>query len=92
MALATDMNPGSSPLSSLLLAMNMACTLFRLTPEEALLGATVHAARALRLYDHGALKPGKAANLAIWNVRHPAELSYRIGFNPLHERVIGSLT
>jgi imidazolonepropionase len=92
MALATDMNPGSSPLSSLLLAMNMACTLFRLTPEEALLGATIHAARALRLYDHGALKPGNAANLAIWNVRHPAELSYRIGFNPLHERVIGSLT
>lgn len=91
MAVSTDMNPGSSPLSSLLLAMNMACTLFRLTPEEALAGATVHAARALGLAGHGTIEPGKAANFAVWNCNHPAELAYRIGFNPLHERIIGSL-
>lgn len=90
MAVSTDMNPGSSPLSSLLLAMNMACTLFRMTPEEALAGATVHAARALRLNDHGTLAAGRVANLAVWNAAHPAELAYRIGFNPLHERIIGT--
>jgi imidazolonepropionase len=90
MAVSTDMNPGSSPLSSLLLAMNMACTLFRLTPEEALAGTTVNAAKAQRLKDHGTIAGGSVANFAIWNVKHPAELSYRIGFNPLHERLIGS--
>ena len=92
MAVSTDMNPGSSPMSSLLLAMNMACTLFRMTPEEALAGATLHAARALRLRDHGTLAVGKAANFAVWNAAHPAELAYRIGFNPLHERIIGTVS
>jgi imidazolonepropionase len=92
MAVSTDMNPGSSPLSSLLLAMNMACTLFRMTPEEALAGVTANAAKALRLKDHGTIAVGNVANFAIWNVKHPAELSYRIGFNPLHERLTGSLS
>ena len=87
MALATDCNPGSSPLTSLLLAMNMACTLLGLTPEEALAGATREAARALGLDDTGRIAAGLRADLAIWNVAHPAELSYRIGFNPLAERV-----
>jgi imidazolonepropionase len=91
MAVSTDMNPGSSPLSSLLMAMNMACTLFRMTPEEALAGVTVHAARALGLARHGSLAKGQVANFAVWNAAHPAELAYRIGFNPLHERIIGSL-
>ncbi len=88
MAVATDMNPGSSPMASLLLAMNMACTLFRLTPEEALAGTTRNAARALGLTDRGTLAPGQVADLAIWNCAHPAELAYRIGFNPLHQRII----
>ncbi len=88
MAVATDCNPGSSPLSSLLLAMNMACTLFRLTPEEALAGATCHAARALGLADAGRIAPGWRADLAVWDVEHPAELAYRIGFNPLHARIL----
>jgi imidazolonepropionase len=91
MAVATDMNPGSSPMSSLLLSMNMACTLFRLTPAEALAGATIHAARALGLSDRGTLAAGQIADLAVWNCAHPAELSYRIGFNPLHARVIGGV-
>lgn len=91
MAVSTDMNPGSSPMSSLLLAMNMACTFFHLTPEEALAGATRHAARALGLKGHGQLSTGAAANFAVWSIDDPAELSYRIGFNPLHERIIGSL-
>ncbi|MGF1551879.1 MAG: imidazolonepropionase [Paracoccaceae bacterium] len=88
-ALATDCNPGSSPLTSLLLAMNMGCTLFRLTPAEALAGVTRHAARALGLDDVGAIAPGKRADLAVWDVGHPAELAYRIGFNPLHRRLFG---
>jgi imidazolonepropionase len=88
MAVATDCNPGSSPMTSLLLAMNMACTLFRLTPEEALAGTTREAARALGLADCGRLAPGLRADLAVWDVRHPAELSYRIGFNPLHKRIL----
>lgn len=88
MAVATDLNPGTSPLNSLLLAMNMACTQFRLTPEEALRGTTCHAARALGLPDCGTIAPGQSADLAIWNVRHPAELSYRIGFNPLYRRLV----
>ena len=88
-AIATDCNPGSSPLSSILVALNMACTLFRLTPEEALAGVTRHAARALGKTDRGTLEAGKRADLAVWNVRHPAELPYRIGFNPLHRRIFG---
>lgn len=89
MAVATDCNPGSSPMTSLTLAMNMACTFFRLTPEEALLGTTAHAARALGLTDRGTLAPGQRADLAIWNARHPAELAYRIGATPLHARIHG---
>jgi imidazolonepropionase len=89
MAVATDCNPGSSPMSSLLLSMNMACTLFRMTPEEALAGVTRNAARALGLDDAGQIKPGLRADLAIWNVEHPAELAYRIGFNPLWKRIFG---
>jgi len=89
MALATDANPGSSPLTSLLLTMNMACTLFRMTPEEALAGVTKHAARALRIADCGTIQAGKRADLAVWNVDHPAELAYRIGFNPLEQRIFG---
>ncbi|MCB2083915.1 MAG: imidazolonepropionase [Sphingomonadaceae bacterium] len=89
MAVATDCNPGSSPLSSLLLTMNMACTLFRMTPEETLAGATRHAAKALGIEDAGVIAAGMRADLAIWDVRHPAELSYRIGFNPLWKRVFG---
>ncbi|UUX48579.1 imidazolonepropionase [Nisaea acidiphila] len=85
-AIATDCNPGSSPLTSLLLTMNMACTLFRLTPEEALAGATREAARALGIADAGSLEVGKRADLAVWDVREPAELAYRIGFNPLYKR------
>lgn len=86
-ALATDCNPGSSPLTSPLLAMNMACTLFRMTPLEALLGLTTHAARALGEENRGRIVAGYRADLNIWNVSHPAELSYRIGFNPLNTRV-----
>ncbi|WP_297772923.1 imidazolonepropionase [uncultured Roseovarius sp.] len=89
MALATDCNPGSSPMSSLLLTMNMGCTLFRMTPEEALAGVTRHAAQALGMGDCGVIETGKRADLAIWNVEQPAELAYRIGFNPLHRRIFG---
>lgn len=92
MALATDCNPGSSPLTSPLLAMNMACTLFRMTPLEALLGMTAHAARALGEVNRGRIIAGHHADLNIWDVTHPAELSYRIGFNPLQSRIFkGSL-
>jgi imidazolonepropionase len=87
LAVATDCNPGSSPMTSLLLAMNMACTLFRITPEEALAGATRIAAKALGLKDRGVIAPGMRADLAIWDAAHPAELAYRIGFNPLHKRI-----
>jgi imidazolonepropionase len=79
MAVASDVNPGTSPILSLRLAMNIACTLFRMTPEEALRGATVNAARALGLSDRGTLEPGKRADLVVWNVDHPAELCYWIG-------------
>ncbi|WP_417418386.1 imidazolonepropionase [Hoeflea sp.] len=89
MAVATDCNPGSSPMSSLLLSMNMACTLFRMTPEEALAGVTRNAARALGLDDAGQIKSGLRADLAVWDVEHPAELAYRIGFNPLWKRIYG---
>jgi imidazolonepropionase len=82
-ALATDHNPGTSPLSSPLLVLNMACTLFRLTPEEALAGMTRNAARALGLQaTHGTLEVGKQADLAVWDVGAPAELAYAIGANP----------
>ena len=87
MALATDCNPGSSPITSLLLTMNMACTLFRMTPEEAMSGVTINGAKALGLSDRGMIEPGFRADLAIWDVETPAELSYRIGFNPLHKRI-----
>ena len=84
MALATDCNPGSAPVTSLLLMLNMACTLFRLTPEEALTGVTRNAARALGMAaSHGTLEPGKAADFAVWEIDRPAMLAYRIGFNPL---------
>ena len=89
MAIATDGNPGSSPLFSPLIAMNMACTLFRMTPEEALSGVTRNAARALKIVDTGQIIPGYRADLAIWNISQPAELAYRIGFNPLQSRIFG---
>jgi len=89
MAVATDANPGSSPMTSILLAMNMASTLFRMTPQEALAGATRNAARALGLSDRGMIAPGLRADIAVWNAQHPAELAYRIGFNPLHTRIFG---
>ena len=88
LALATDCNPGTSPLTSLLLTMNMGATLFRLTVDECLAGVTREAARALgRLAEVGTLEAGKACDLAIWEVERPAELVYRMGFNPLHARV-----
>lgn len=88
LALATDCNPGSSPITSPLLILNMACTLFGFTPEEALLGMTLNGAKALRLHaDIGTLEVGKSADLAIWNVDHPAELCYWMGSNPLQARV-----
>ena len=82
MAIATDHNPGSSPCLSLLLMLNMACTLFRLTPEEAWRGVTVNAARALGLHDRGTLASGQRADFAVWNAEHPRELAYRFGHNP----------
>jgi imidazolonepropionase len=88
MALATDSNPGTSPLTSLLLTMNMGATLFRLTVDECLAGVTREAARALgRLDRMGTLEAGKVCDLAIWSIERPAELVYRIGFNPLFARV-----
>jgi imidazolonepropionase len=89
MAVATDCNPGSSPMTSLPLAMNMACTLFRMTPVEAVLGVTAHAARALGLPDRGRILPGLRADLCVWDAEHPAELAYRIGADALHTRIIG---
>jgi imidazolonepropionase len=88
MAVATDCNPGTSPLTSLLLTMNMAATLFGLTVDECLAGVTREAARALGLLGRtGTLETGKSADLAIWDVERPAELVYRMGFNPLHARI-----
>ena len=88
MAVASDCNPGTSPMTSPLAALNMACTLFRLTPEEALAGITREGARALGLLDEiGTLEVGKAADLAIWDVHSPAELSYWLGAPLLRERV-----
>ena len=89
MALATDLNPGTAPINSLLLTLNMGCTLFRMTPEEALRGATQNAARALGLTDVGTLAVGMRADMAVWDIKNPAELAYRIGFNPLHSRIFG---
>lgn len=87
-ALATDCNPGTSPLTSLLLVLNMAATLFRLTVDECLLGVTRNAARALGLQDRaGMLAPGLSCDLAIWDIERPAELVYRMGYNPLHARI-----
>jgi imidazolonepropionase len=87
-AIATDSNPGTSPITSLLTILNMAATLFRLTVDEAIAGVTREAARALgKLHDIGTLERGKWCDLAIWDVERPAELVYRIGFNPLHRRV-----
>ena len=88
MAIATDCNPGTSPLTSVLLAMNMAATLFRMTVPECLAGVTREGARALGLLaDTGTLESGKWCDLAIWDIERPAELVYRLGFNPLHARV-----
>jgi imidazolonepropionase len=86
-AVATDCNPGSSPCTSLLLMLNMACTLFRLTPHEALAGVTRNAARALGLGDRGVLAAGMRADFVLWDVREPAQLAYTMGFNP-HRRTI----
>ena len=97
-AVATDLNPGSSPVHSLLSTMNMACVLFSLTPEEALLGVTANAARALGLKDRGMIARGMKADLAIWDAERPGDLAYPLGFNPLAavirngEIVRGSLT
>jgi len=88
MAIATDHNPGSSPTLSLLLMLNMACTLFRLTPEEALRGATVNGAQALGLHDRGQLAAGQRADFVVWGVDHPSELAYRFGHNPRQRVVI----
>jgi imidazolonepropionase len=87
-ALATDSNPGTSPLTSLLLTLNMGATLFRLTVDECLAAVTRNAARALGIeQETGTLEAGKACDLAIWDIEHPAELVYRIGFNPIHARI-----
>lgn len=88
MAIATDSNPGSSPVTSILTTMNMACIFFRLTPEEGLAGVTRNAAAALGLGEsHGTLEPGKVADFCVWDIDDPAELAYRVGFSPLSVRV-----
>jgi len=88
-AIASDHNPGTSPGLSMLLMLNMACTLFRLTPEEALRGATVNGARALGLRDRGRLEAGQRADFAVWSLDHPAELAYWFGHNPCRRVVVG---
>jgi imidazolonepropionase len=91
-AVSTDCNPGTSPMTSLLLAMNMACTLFRMTPQEALAGVTVHAAKALGLADQaGSLEVGKLADFALWKIERPGELAYAIGGNPCWQVVNGGI-
>lgn len=92
MAIATDCNPGSSPITSLLACLNLACTLFRMTPSEALAGVTLHAARALGLADRGVLTVGMRADLALWDIGHPAELAYHLGYNPLSRVVRAAST
>lgn len=88
MAVATDANPGTSPMTSLLLAMNMAATLFRMRVDEIIMGTTREAARALgKLNETGTIEAGKYCDLAIWDIERPAELVYRLGFNPLHARI-----
>jgi imidazolonepropionase len=89
MAVATDLNPGTSPLLSLRLAANMACTLFRMTPNEALRGITVHAARALGLHDRGTLEVGKRADMVLWHAHAPAELCYWAGGNLVDRTFVG---
>ncbi len=89
MAIATDHNPGTSPALSLLLMLNMACTLFRMTPQEALAGVTVHAARALGLADRGQLATGLRADFCVWDLEHPNELAYWLGHNPCRRVVVG---
>jgi imidazolonepropionase len=91
MAVATDLNPGTAPVLSLRLAMAMACTHFRLTPEEALRGATVHAARALGLADRGRLAIGQRADFVEWDIGHPAELCYWLGGNLAHRVTRGGV-
>ena len=87
-AVSTDCNPGTSPMTSLLLAMNMACTLFRLTPQEALAGATVHAAHALGIAQElGTLETGKLADFALWDIDRPGDLAYAIGARPCRQVV-----
>ncbi len=83
-ALATDCNSGTAPITSLLLVLNMACTLFKMTPQEALRGVTCHAAQALGLPDVGSLAMGMQADLAVWDIERPADLAYAMGFNPCH--------
>jgi imidazolonepropionase len=89
MAVSTDLNPGTSPVQSLPLAMSLACTHFRLTPEESLSGATVNAAKALGFSDRGMLAVGMRADVAVWNLTHPSELSYWLGGEPLRELIVG---
>ena len=90
-ALASDHNPGSSPGLSLLLMLNMGCTFFRLTPEEALRGVTVHAARALGLHDRGTLAPGQRADFVAWDLQQPNELAYWFGHNPCRRRIVAGV-
>ena len=91
LAIASDHNPGSSPSWSLLLMLNMACTLFLLTPEEALRGATLNAARALGLHDRGRLAAGQRADFVVWDLAHPSELAYTFGRNPALQVVAGGV-
>jgi len=90
-AISTDHNPGTSPTLSLLLMINMACTLFRLTPEEAVRGVTVNGARALGLADRGMLAAGQRADFAVWDLEHPNELAYWFGHNPCRRVIVGGL-
>ena len=90
-AIATDHNPGSSPVLSLLLMIHMACTLFRLTPEEAWRGVTVNAARALGLADRGTLAAGQRADFVVWDAEHPRAMAYRFGYNPCRRVVCGGV-
>ena len=93
MAVSTDANPGSSPMTSILLAMNMACVQFGMTVPEVIAGVTRVAARALgRVDEIGTLEVGKSCDLAVWSVERLAELPYRMGFNPLHQRVFAGAT